>query len=339
MAKRKRLTPPAPSASAAPDQIETKAMFPMGLAPRAAPPIAVEAARASGEAALQDMAETLHKARAEGRMVLSLMLDQIVVEHLIRDRISLDSEDLESLRTSIAARGQQAPIEVTDLGEGRYGLISGLRRLTVLRHLHETDPTGGFGTVQALLRTPADSAQAYLAMVEENEIRSGLSYYERARIAAKAAEQGAFKTPRDALPSLYATASRPKRSKIGAFLRIVDTLDGALAFPELIGERLGLKLAGALSDDVGLANRLIAALAAAPPADAAAEARAIESVITPAKTTSKGSKATLQTNTSVNLRRKGTRLTLEGPGVDDAFEEAIKTFIASLSRDVSRAKQ
>ena len=50
-------------------------------------------------------------------------------------------------------------------------------------------------------------------MVEENEIRVGLSYYERARIVAKAVAQGVFETEKQALQRLFHTASRPKRSK------------------------------------------------------------------------------------------------------------------------------
>jgi hypothetical protein len=40
--------------------------------------------------------------------------------------------------------------------------------------------------------------EAYLAMVEENEIRVGLSFYERARIVARAAEAGVFERHRGA---------------------------------------------------------------------------------------------------------------------------------------------
>ena len=328
MAKRRRLTPPAADMPA----LETKAMFPMGLAPRAAPPIAVQAAHASGAAALEEMAEVLHRARADGRMILSLDLATIDADHLVRDRISLDTEEMETLRASIAARGQQVPIEVTALPDGRYGLISGLRRLTALRALHAADPDAGFGTVLALLRRPEDVADAYLAMVEENEIRAGISYYERARIVVKSVEQKAFPDTATALRHLYAAASRPKRSKIGSFVHIVAALDGALSQPEQIGERLGLKLAKGLEADAGLAGRLRNAVAADP----AAEAAILEAALKPAK---KGSKRLTETETGVTLHRRGTRVTLQGPGVTDDFCTALETFLADLPADVSRAKR
>lgn len=336
MAKRKRLTPPTLTPES---EIETKSMYPLGLAPRAAPPIAMEAARASGEAALDEMAETLHRARAEGRMVISLDLDVVVTDYLIRDRISLDPVDLEALQASIAARGQQVPIEVTELSDGRYGLISGLRRLTVLRMLHAADAQAGFGTVLALLRRPEESAGAYLAMVEENEIRAGLSYYERARIAAQATAQGAFPDTGAALRGLYAAASRPKRSKIGSFLRVVEALDGALRHPQQIGERLGLKLAKALDVDAGLAARLTRTLQADEARTAETELAILAAALVVEKKRETVSKPVSETKNPISVRRRGQQLIVEGAGVDHALEAALETFLADFMADVSRAKR
>ncbi len=134
----------------------------------------------------------------------------------------------------------------------------------------ETGDTA-FQTVLALQRNPAQASEAYLAMVEENEIRVGLSYYERARIAAKAVDQGVFETEQQALRHLYHAASRAKRSKIGSFLSIVHALDGALRFPEALPERAGLKLARALENDSKLAARLRGKLTRAVPDTAEAE--------------------------------------------------------------------
>ncbi len=333
MAKRRRLTPTS-SPMAGPDgPLETKAMFPLGLAPRATPPIAVEAARASSEAALQEMAEVLHDAREGGRMIVSLPLDAVVADHLVRDRIALDPEDLAVLRASIEARGQQVPIEVTRLEEGRYGLISGLRRLTALRALHGHDPEGGFGRVQALLRQPQDAAQAYLAMVEENEIRAGLSYYERARIALRAVEQGAFENSKAALLQLYAAASRAKRSKIRSFLTIVEAFDDVLRHPATLAERQGLRLAKALAADPGLAARLRDDLSKDDARDAQAEAAIISRALEPASPSPAPPRGS-----EVALHRAGQVLTLEGPGVTDALERAVERLLRDLAPDVSRAK-
>ena len=79
-------------------------------------------------------------------------------------------------------------------------------------------------------------------MVEENEIRLGLSHYERARVAALATARGVFPSEDAALRALFATASRPKRSRIRAFLDLYHALDDVLRFPAHLPERLGLAL-------------------------------------------------------------------------------------------------
>ena len=186
------------------------------------PPIARVAAEAAEASALEDMTRAWSEAREGGRMVQALPLEAIDETWLVRDRITLDNDEMDDLIQSLRDRGQQVPIEVVALENGRFGLISGWRRLRALKALsQERDADGGsarFGQVLALLRRPAGAAEAYRAMVEENEIRAGLSYYERARIAARAAEVGAFENPRAAIAALFAAGSRAKRSKIGSFL-------------------------------------------------------------------------------------------------------------------------
>ncbi|WP_299794048.1 ParB N-terminal domain-containing protein [uncultured Marivita sp.] len=257
MAKRKRLTPANPSYLDAPAP-ETKSMF---SAPRAAP-IADVARDASASAALNELTDTMARARDEGRMVVQLPLDQIVLDHLVRDRVVVEEDAMQTLVASLRNRGQQTPIEVMQLGEGRYGLISGWRRCKALSILAQ-ETQDAAPTVLALLRRPEEASDAYLAMVEENEIRVDLSYFERARIVAKAVEEGVFATERTALQELFRAASRAKRSKIGSFLPVVRALDGYLRFPHALSERLGLGLAQALTDDPGFADALQARLAAA----------------------------------------------------------------------------
>ena len=239
----------------------------LSLSPTA--PIARVAAEAAGAAALQELTETVARARDTGRMVLDLPLAAIAPDHLARDRIPADDEDMAALRESLRLHGQRAPIEVTPLvSEGRtgalpYGLISGWRRLQALKALHAETGDARFATVQALVRRPETAASAYVTMVEENEIRLGLSHYERARVAALATARGVFATEDDALRALFATASRPKRSRIRAFLEVFHALDGSLRFPAHLPERLGLALVERLR--AGDAPRIAAALAAAAP--------------------------------------------------------------------------
>lgn len=204
-------------------------------------------------------------------MVLRLPLEDIQLDYLVRDRIIVDDTEMATLVDSLRARGQQTPIEVADLGGGRYGLISGWRRCQALKQLASETGHSDYSSVLALLRRPEQSADAYLAMVEENEIRVGLSYYERARITAKAVEQGVYDSPKSALQGLFRAASRAKRSKIKSFLGIVEQLDGSLRFPEAISERAGLALASALEADAGLSRRISDRLRADPPEDAKSE--------------------------------------------------------------------
>jgi ParB family transcriptional regulator, chromosome partitioning protein len=275
MAKRRRLTSlPFLSPVLAPAPAD-------GPAPRR-PPIAEVAGEAAAASALEAMAERLERARAEGRMIQALPLDALDAGYLVRDRLGIEAEAQAALIASIRARGQQVPVEVVELGQGRYGLISGWRRLAALKRLHAETGDAAFATVLAILRRPTDAADAYLAMVEENELRVGLSYYERARIVARAVEAGVYPDRAAALRGLFAAASRARRSKIGSFLAIHAALDGALRFPQAIPERLGLRLAQALEADIDLAARIRARLAAHPPADAEAELALLARLAAPA---------------------------------------------------------
>ncbi|MBM9593914.1 ParB/RepB/Spo0J family partition protein [Roseitranquillus sediminis] len=317
---RKRLTPAIfAEPEAAP---ETKAMGLARTVTRGRPPIARVAGEAAAEAALAELSSEFEAARREGRFIQQIPLDAIEAEHLVRDRLSADGEEMATLKASIAARGQQTPIEVVELSEGRFGLISGWRRLTALRALRDETGDPRFERVEAILRRPEGAAEAYQAMVDENEIRVGLSHWERARVAAKAAELGLYPTARHAVRALFATASRPKRSKIGSFLTLYQALDGALRFPAALPERLGLDLAKSLDADAGLAARLRTALEATASADAAAEQAALARVLRKPPT------APARPEPGVRLSRKGHRIVLEGAGVDEALARDLEAWLA-----------
>ncbi len=279
MAKRKRLSPPRfeTGAQAAPETKSAFPTYPLGIAPTRTMPIAAVAGDAAGRAALDEMSRSMDEARAEGRLIQWLPIAEIDAGYLMRDRMGIDEEEMQTLVESLRARGQQVAIEVADLGEGaspRWGLISGWRRLSALRRIAEED--GAEGRVLAIPRSPRNAAEAYCAMVEENEIRVGLSHYERARIVARAADAGVYEDDMSALRALFGAAPRARRSKIGSFVRVVRALDAALRFPTALGERLGLELARRLDDEPDLAARLSRHLSEAAPEDAAAEAKLLE---------------------------------------------------------------
>lgn len=332
MAKRKRLSPPRPDILGAGGPApESKSL---GRAP-----IAHVAADAAAMAAIDELSHELESARKEGRMVLSLPLDAVRADHLERDRIEAGSEAQAALVESIRARGQQQPIEVQALPAGRYGLISGWRRLLALRQLHEETGEARFARVQALLRQPEDQAQAYVAMVEENEMRADLSYFERARIVRRAVETGVFETEKQALKQLFSGASYAKRSKIKSFLPVVDALDGVLRFPARIPERTGLKLARRLAEDPGVLDRIRVALEREPPSRPEEEAGLLLREIAPKKQSLTGRSETVLPTRKVSesweivpgvrLSASPGRATIEGPGVNAGLIDRLQIWLRS----------
>ncbi|MGB7240789.1 MAG: ParB N-terminal domain-containing protein [Sulfitobacter sp.] len=348
MAKRKRLTPAQPLYLKEGPKSETKPQLgsfnPSMEAAAGAPPIARVAGDAATSAALEEVSAELIRARSEGRLIQTLPLDAIATDHLVRDRIAVDTEDLRSLKASIKARGQQTPIEVVGLPDGRYGLISGWRRITALAQLHAETGAAQFATVNAIERQPMEASDAYVAMVEENEIRVGLSYYERARVVARAVELGVYTSVQSALQSLFSTASKAKRSKIGSFISLVEQLDSVLRFPAQIGERLGLAISYALDADPTLTARLAKEFAANPPQDAEAEQAALSAAVNgPSKpgmgkvkqAKSPGSETVLDPISGVRLVAKSVRgrpqLVLSGAKVDADFQARLVDWLKSQS--------
>jgi ParB family chromosome partitioning protein len=271
---RRRLNPAQLSAP------EAKSL-PLAARERALPPaarLAAEAASASAAALAE--ARKLAEAEAEGRVLIDIPLDAIEAGHLARDRLdgAVPDEDEAALIASIRAHGQRAPAEVVALEDGRWGLISGWRRLSALRALHQETGEARFSVLRAIPRG-RDSAgradpEAYLAMVEENEIRAGLSPYERGRIAVLAAGQGAFPSVSEAVNGLFGAASKAKRAKIRRFAELHEALGPDLRHPQAIPERLGLRLAEGLKAFEGAEEALRRALRAAPEGRSAEAERA-----------------------------------------------------------------
>lgn len=325
MAKRKRLSPAAlPASDPAPETKATNGWV------RSRAPIADVSADAAVRSAFEEVSAELRNAKTEGRMVAKLPLETVEDGYLVRDRLRLDPDELASLQDSLRARGQQMPIEVVDLGAGRYGLISGWRRMQALRAIAVTDPGGAFSSVLALVRNPDNAAETYRAMVEENEIRADLSFYERARIALKSVEQKVFPDVRTAVQSLFSSARAPKRSKIVTFTVLVEHLDEVLRWPEALSEKSGLAVAAALKADIGLLQTLRAALQAAPPADAGAERRILEAALratdTPKRTMTDVSPKP-EVIPGVTLKSGRGRITLTGDAVTPEFAADLRAWL------------
>ena len=312
MAKRKRLEMPE---GAFPADLETKSMAPPVT--RARMPIAEVAGEVANRSALEEVVQAMTEAEAEGRVVKKRPVAQVLVHHLSRDRLVLAADEMEALMASIAERGQQTPIEVVRTSGG-YGLISGLRRIEALRRLGRTE-------VLAFVRRPESSREAYRAMVEENEIRAGLSFYERANIAVAAVNQRVFPDVQAAIRGLFANAPKAKRSKIGTFAVLKEKVGGSLSFPTAIPEHLGLAIVKAVEADPAAAGRISAALRTTPPADPAEERRVIETAL-------KGQGAPkpkpAELAPGLRLQAKAGRAVLSGKAVDEDFLQDLKAWAA-----------
>lgn len=274
MAKRKRLNPVELSAERPVSDIK-----PVGMAPvskSAAPPIA----RVAGESA-GGGERALAMADEAGRLIHAVPLTAINMFHLTRDRINSSDEGMDALRASILTNGQRMPVELmpTDAEPPyHFGLISGYRRMQAILDLARDHPGDArFTTIKAFIRQPSDLRDAYVAMVEENEIREDVSHFERARVALMAAQEGVFDSIESAVDVLYAAGSKARRSKIRSFVRVVETLGDALVWPQAINERLGLRLSEAIRE--GRGAQLIKALQAGGFEDAAGQNAALEALL------------------------------------------------------------
>lgn len=328
---RRRLAPFAPTAPGTQDN-------------RPAPPIARMAGGAAAEAALESLSETVRTAREGGDLVIAVPLPDIDTAHLARDRLpgAADAE-AEGLRESLRAHGQRVPVELIPLeGPQPWGLLAGLRRIEALRALHAETGEERFATVRAVIRRPESPQAAYVAMVEENEVRAGLSYYERARIAALTADLGVFASDQAALRALFAHASRARRSKIGSFIPIHRALGHALRFPAALPERLGLKLAEALRAR-GPAP-VLAALSAADPQTPEAEQAALAAALHPGRVPrperrrfpGTGSEPhPLRPGLDLSARRSGRTITLRIAG-EEVTDTVLEQAVAALERALAR---
>lgn len=250
MAKRRKLT--APSAE---KLTEMEAELSAARPGRPVAPIAQVAAEDAAFAPVSDPrdradAAALRAARSDGRLIDAIAIDAIEATAMARDRVVIDAGEMRELQDSIQRNGVRLPIEVFRLdaprGDKTYGLIAGYRRLLAVRKLFEMTEAVDYATIPALVIEQADKAEAMARMVEENEVRAGLSPFERGRIAVLAADQGLFENAQAAVDGLFPVASKSKRSKIRSFAMIFAELGDLIINGDQMQEKQGLRLASAL---------------------------------------------------------------------------------------------
>lgn len=326
MAKRKKLTAPsAEELHAIEEGFAAKPKSgPLSAPSGMMPPIAQVAAEAAALTPTPSMtaemraeaakdkhdAERLRRAEAEGLILIEISTEEIIADELTRDRMVMDPEAMGELKASIALSGLRLPIEVfeiADPGKGpRYGLLSGFRRLAAIRSLDAETGNPAYTTIRAILRQPQSVAGAYLAMVEENEIRASLTPYERGRVAVLAVQQGAYESVEQAVNGLFHAASKAKRSKIRSFALVHEELGDMLVFPEQLSERAGLRLANALRG--GRAGEIREALSTGQGVDADSEWVLMEPLVEIAE-------AEVQPGKKGGRPRKAAAPAADGPGV------------------------
>lgn len=349
MAKRRRLI--------APDQSELEkldegfaAKPPLGQP--MTPPIAQVAGESAALAGMGNVAdraqaakdsadaEKWRQAEGAGRVVESIPLESIQADYLRRDRIEDTQEARQELLDSLRQNGLRAPIEVVALDEG-YGLIAGHRRLEAFQALAVKD--AGFAEIPAFIRSPRDSADAYVNMVEENEVRANLSHYERGRIAVLSAQSGVFATVEEAINRLFESGSKSKRSKIRSFAVVHEALGDLLQFPKDLTEKSGLKIAAALRGGAqGKLRDAIADQAAlTPQQEVAALEKALEAAVPSEKDQSRGGRPSvnhrlptvfLQDGGQVNVQHSenGLKLEVKGRAINEDQAQAVLEKIRDL---------
>lgn len=333
---------------------------------RAAPPIAQVAADTAAvaqpassadraeQARLQASDADLKRARESGLLMVELPLNEIDADVIVRDRTALDEAQMQELRESISSNGLRLPIEVFELANSsaagaHYGLLSGYRRLMAMRGLLGLTADPKYGTIRAIIRPRTESDGAFVAMVEENEVRAQLSHFERGRIAVIAAQQGAFVNTEDAVNRLFATSSKAKRSKIRSFATIFEELGDLLNFPDALTEKRGLLLAQSLRQ--GGEGVLRDVLERGHPGTADEEWALLEQVMAEQTPTSRDPRRggrpaaakpvngwdkaeSLTTNNGITIQSKpdagGFLLRLEGKPIDDARMQVLLTELQIL---------
>ena len=169
--------------------------------------------------------------------------------HLPRDRSVIDRDGLDELRTAILRDGLRTPIEVVETAQG-YGLVSGFRRLMVVRELHDMFGGEDWATIEATLRTPGSRKEALRQMVEENAIRRGVRIWDQARIAL-ATVPDEFDTLDAAVAALYGSLTRQRRHRIRAVAGVVEWAGDLLADPQDLSHRKLDRLAAAIAGGHG----------------------------------------------------------------------------------------
>ncbi len=183
-------------------------------------------------------------------------LDQVEVYKLARDRSKGADFDLQELKNSIRDLGLSNPIRLEPRPDGRFELIQGYRRLCAFKELlEETDDTETFGKIPASIIAGGEGLDTlYRQMVDENLVRSDISFAEMANLAIRYALDPAIECndADEAVAILFQSAGYQKRSYIRNFVEVMEVLGDDIQFPGDVPRSLGLALRKQLKQVDGL---------------------------------------------------------------------------------------
>lgn len=206
--------------------------------------------------------------------IQQIPLENIAIQKLQRDRSYSLNPQLDDLKTSILAVGLSNPIRVEALGNGRFELVQGWRRLAAYRALLAETGDPRFASIAASpMDDDAPIEALYRRMVDENMVRKDISLAEMARLAIGYASDPATDCSGldQAVNHLFASASPQKRSYVRRFTDLMYKLEKVLEHPEAIPRALGLALVQALETDPIRIRALSDALRDHPRRDVATE--------------------------------------------------------------------
>jgi len=223
---------------------------------------AEHAIRAENDALAHEYVEL----RKSGLILARVPVQDVHTNKLTRDRRDMDEEGLAELRDSIRAIGLSNPIHVERAAHG-YELVQGLRRLTAFRALFEESGDARFAEIPAVVLAEGETIdRLYRRMVDENLIRTDISFAEMAMLAKSYAADAATEVADldAAVQVLFNSAGKQKKSYIRAFARLLERVGDDLRHPQAIPRALGLSLRNWLDREDGAIERLRQKLGAAP---------------------------------------------------------------------------
>lgn len=155
---------------------------------------------------------------------------QLIDDSPWQPRTKYDESYIQALGDMLLDRGQDDPINVRLMPNGRYELISGHRRVRAARLI-------GWSTINAQINK-LDDRNAELATLVSNEGRIDLTDYEKAKTYKRAIERGFAKTQTDVARLFGCTQARVAQCL--SLLNLPDQVKAILdKYPSLFGYRYG----------------------------------------------------------------------------------------------------